>query len=38
LPDVFIGLEWAGHVVRMSDDRKVKIKKVFLVNQMEEEK
>jgi hypothetical protein len=29
-------LEWAGHVVRMSDDRTVK--KVFVGNQMEEEK
>ena len=29
-------LEWAGHPGRMSDDRN--IKKVFLGNQMEEEK
>jgi hypothetical protein len=29
-------LEWAGHLVRMSDDRTIKT--VFLGNQMEEEK
>jgi hypothetical protein len=29
-------LQWAGHVVRMSDDRTVK--KVFVGNLMEEEK
>jgi hypothetical protein len=28
--------EWAGHLVRMSDDRTVK--KVFMGNQMNEEK